>query len=379
MYSETAGGTTKAAILIDADSLTEFVALVFERAGLPADDAAIVADCFVDAEIRGITTHGVSRLPVYVDALRRGFCQARPVITVHRTSHATAVVDGGDGMGTLVAIRGMREAIALAKMSGIGMVAVHNTNNFGHAGYYAALAAADGCIGIALSNSCPAIAPYGGCQPMLGTNPIAVAAPGGDRPDFRLDISSSVVSRGWLRLAARHNEPIPAGLAVTRDGAPARTAQEALSGVLLPFAGHKGSGIAMAIDLLAGVLAGAGFGARVRSMYAPGETRGDVGHALIAIRLSAFLSHSDYERRYGAWHDALKASAPAQGHDVVRIPGERSAAHARKQRREGVRIDGETWQLLMRLAAEFDLSLTRSEPLDVVASAQPAGSRVVAS
>jgi LDH2 family malate/lactate/ureidoglycolate dehydrogenase len=369
MHSESGHGATKAAISIDADSLTEFVASVFGRAGLSADDAAIVADCFVDAEIRGITTHGVARLPVYIDALRRGFCQARPVIRVHRTSQATAVVDGGDGMGTLVAVRGMREAIALAKVSGIGMVAVHNTNNFGHAGYYAALAAANGCIGIALSNGCPAIAPHGGCQPMLGTNPIAVAAPGGERPDFLLDISSSVVSRGWLRLAARDNEPIPAGLAVTHDGAPARTAQEALSGVLLPFAGHKGSGIAMMIDLLAGVLAGAGFGTHVRSMYAPNETRGDVGHALIAIRISAFLAPSDYERRYGVWHDALKASSPAQGHDVVMIPGERSAAHARKQRREGVQIDGETWQSLMRLAAEFDLRLVRSEPLRVAVSA----------
>lgn len=360
MHDESARAEAKPAISINADRLKDFVAAAFARSGLAAADAAIVSDCFVDAEIRGITSHGVSRLPVYIDALRRGFNQARPAVSVHRTGKATAVVDGGNGMGTLIAVHAMREAIALANESGIGMVAVYNTNNFGHAGYYASLAAAKGCIGIALSNGCPAIAPYGGCEPMLGTNPIAVAAPGGDRPDFRLDISSSVVSRGWLRLAARRNAPIPEGLAVTEKGVPARTGQEALSGVLLPFAGHKGSGIAMMIDLIAGVLSGAGFGTRVRSMYVPGEIRGDVGHALIAIRVSAFLEPSEYERRYAVWFDALKATSPAQGHNAVMIPGERSAAHAQNQRREGVRIDGDTWQSLLKLATELDLCLSAS-------------------
>jgi L-2-hydroxycarboxylate dehydrogenase (NAD+) len=352
--------TTKADALIDSDRLREFVAAALERAGLSAADAAIASDCFVDADIRGISTHGVSRLPIYVDALRRGFNQAKPLIEVHRTSHATAVIDGGDGMGTLVAVRGMREAIALASKSGIGMVAVRNTNNFGHAGYYAALAAANGCVGIALSNACPAVAPFGGCQAILGTNPIAVAAPGGGRPDFLLDISSSVVSRGWLRLAARDDEPIPEGLAVTNNGAPVRTARDALAGVLLPFGQHKGSGIAMIVDLVAGVLAGAGFGSGVRSMYVPGEARGNVGHAFIAIRISAFIDPSEYELRYRAWYDALKATPPAQGHDAVMIPGERAAAHSRKQRREGVEIDAETWQTLQKLAADLGLSLVRS-------------------
>jgi L-2-hydroxycarboxylate dehydrogenase (NAD+) len=353
----------KATVVMDSEVLTEFVMSAFRRAGLSDEDAAIVSDCFVDAEMHGISTHGVARLPVYIDALRRGFNKPRPLITVRRTSAATAVVDGGDGMGTLISVRGMREAIALANESGIGMVVVRNSNNFGHAGYYASLAAASGCIGIALSNGCPAIAPFGGREPMLGTNPIAVAAPGGERPDFRLDISSSVVSRGWLRLAARHDEPIPEGLAVTGDGACARTAREALAGVLLPFGQHKGSGIAMMIDLLAGVLAGAGFGKGVRSMYAPGETRGNVGQALIAIRVSAFLALSEYEGRFRAWYDSLKATPPAQGHEGVRIPGERSSAHARKQRLEGVEIDVDTWQSLEKLADDLDLHLARAKPV----------------
>jgi L-2-hydroxycarboxylate dehydrogenase (NAD+) len=354
-------GEPENTVLVEADRLRDFVASAFMRVGLPADDAAIVSDCFVDAELRAIPTHGVARLPVYIDAVRRGFNRARPVIRLHRTGLATAVLDGGDGMGAVAGVRAMREAIALANECGIGMVAVHHTNNFGHAGYYASLAAANGCIGIALSNSCPAIAPFGGREALLGTNPIAVAAPGGDRPDFLLDISTSVISRGWLRLAAQRKEAIPEGLAVTNHGAPARTAEEALAGVLLPFAGHKGSGIAMMIDLLAGVLSGAGFGKQVRSMYVPGETRGDVGQVLIALRVSAFLASSEYERRYALWYDTLKASKPAQGHDAVKIPGERSAAHARRQLRHGVRIAADTWQSLLNLAAQLELRLVRLE------------------
>jgi L-2-hydroxycarboxylate dehydrogenase (NAD+) len=360
--------TAQIAMSIRYDRLREFVDSALQCAGVAAEDASIISDCLVDADLRGIPSHGVSRLPAYIDTLRRGFNRAKPTIQVDRTAPATAVVDGDDGIGSLVAVRGMREAIALARENGIGMVAVHSSSPFGHAGYYASLAAANGCIGIVLSNAPPAVAPFGGCQAMLGTNPIAVAAPGGDRPDFVLDMSTSVIARGWLRLAARNNESIPEGLALRADGAPAGTAREAMAGILLPFGQHKGSGIAMMIDLVAGVLTGAEFGEGVRSMYVPGQTHADVGHALIAIRISAFLDPLEYERRYRVWYDALKASSPARGNDVVIVPGESSAAIARKQRREGIEIDLETWRSLQRLAADLGIILVaeeRSCPPDV--------------
>ena len=347
----------RTAVWMQPDRLREFVASALERADVSAEDAAIISAGLVDADLRGIPSHGVSRLPTYIDALQRGFSRARPLIQVHRTGHATAVLDGNDGLGSLVAVLGMREAIELADESGIGMVAVHSSSHFGHAGYYASLAAADGCIGIVLSNAFPTVAPFGGCQAMLGTNPIAVAAPGGDRPDFALDMSTSITSRGWLRLAAEDNAPIPEDWAVTKDGAPARTPREAMAGILLPFGGYKGSGISMMVDLIAGILTGAGFGQGVHSMYVPGELRADVGHALIAIRISAFLERSEYERRYSTWYDALKASQPAQGHDAILIPGERSAAIARKQQREGIYLDAKTWQSLDQLAEKLGVAL----------------------
>ncbi len=353
----------QAMVIIESDRLKEFVSSALERVGVPAEDAAIVSDCLVDADVRGIPSHGVSRLPAYIDTFRRGFNRPKPIIEVHRTGQATAVVDGDDGIGSLVAVRGMREAITLASECGIGMVAVRRSCPFGHAGYFASLATASGCIGIVLSNAPAAVAPFGGCQPMLGTNPIAVAAPGGERPDFLLDMSTSVIARGWLRLAARNNEPIPEGLAVTADGAPARTARDAMEGILLPFGQHKGSGIAMMIDLVAGVLTGAAFGESVQSMYVPGETHADVGHALIAIRVSAFLDPSEYQRRYTDWYDRLKASTPARGHDAVMIPGESSAAIALKHRREGLRIDSETWQSLQQLAVNLEIPFVTEKRL----------------
>jgi L-2-hydroxycarboxylate dehydrogenase (NAD+) len=350
-------------VTIEPDRLKEFVSSALERASVPAEDAAIISDCLVDADMRGIPSHGVSRLPTYIDTFRRGFNRNKPLIEVHRTGQATAVVDGDDGIGSLIAVRGMREAITLAFESGIGMVAVRRSSPFGHAGYFASLAAASGCVGIVLSNAPPAVAPFGGCQPILGTNPIAVAAPGGKRPDFLLDMSTSVIARGWLRLAARNNEPIPQGLALTADGAPARTAREAMDGILLPFGQHKGSGIAMMIDLVAGVLTGAGFGESVRSMYVPGETHANVGHALIAIRISAFLDPSEYERRYTDWYDRLKATSPARGNDAVMIPGESSAAIARKHQRDGISLDSETWRSLQQLAVNLGIPVVTEKRL----------------
>jgi L-2-hydroxycarboxylate dehydrogenase (NAD+) len=346
---------TEITVSVECDRLRGFVASVLERTGLPTEDATVVSDCLVDADLRGIPSHGVSRLPAYIDALRRGFNRPKPVIQVQRTGLATAVLDGGGGIGSLVAVRGMREAIALANESGVGMVTVRGSSPFGHAGYFASLAATTGCIGIVFSNAPPAVAPFGGCQAMFGTNPIAVAAPGGDRPNFVLDMSTSLIARGRLRLASQKNEPIPEGLALTADGSPARTSREALAGILLSFGEHKGSGLGMMIDLIAGVLAGAGYGRGIGSMYAVGEAHADVGHALIAIRISAFLDLSEYSRRYRAWYDALKACAPARGHDAVMIPGERSAALAQRQRCEGIELHPETLRSLKLLAVDLAL------------------------
>jgi LDH2 family malate/lactate/ureidoglycolate dehydrogenase len=350
------------AVRIQSDRLKEFVASALERTGVPAADAAIVSDCLVDADLRGIPSHGVSRLTTYIDALQRGFSRVKPQIRLHRTGQATAVVDGDNGLGSLVAVMGMRQAIDLSNESGIGMVAVRHSSHFGHAGYYASLAAANGCIGIVFSNAFPTVAPFGGREAMLGTNPIAVAAPGGDRPDFALDMSTSITSRGWLRLAAEDNAPIPEGWGVTKDGAPALTPREAISGILLPFGGYKGSGVALMVDLVAGVLTGAGFGQGVRSMYVPGERHADVGHALIAIRISAFLKPSEYQRRYRMWYDALKRTRPAQGYDAILIPGERSAAIAQRQQREGIYVDAKTWRSLKQLAESIGIDICTDSP-----------------
>jgi len=347
-----------AAVCIQSDRLREFVASALECTDVPAEDAAIVSACLVDADLRGIPSHGVSRLTTYIEALQRGFARAKPRIRVNRSSQATAIMDGDDGLGSLVAVLAMREAIELADECGIGMVGVRHSSHFGHAGYYASLATAKGCIGIVLSNAFPTVAAFGGREAILGTNPIAIAAPGGDRPEFALDMSTSVTSRGWLRLAAEDNAPIPEGWAVTKDGAPALTPREAIDGILLPFGGYKGSGVAMMVDLIAGVLTGAGFGQSVRSMYVPGERRADVGHALIAIRISAFLEPSEYERRYRTWYDALKTSQPAQGHDAILIPGERSAAIAHAQRHDGIYIHAKTWRSLEQLAEKLGLDIS---------------------
>ena len=244
----------------DGARLAAFCTAVLERVDVPREHAETVARSLLAANLRGVDTHGMTRLPIYVERLRAGLINGRVSGTVVAEGPTTAVFDGENGLGQVVGTKGMQLAIAKAESAGVGFVTVRNSNHYGTAAYYAMMALAHDMIGVSITNSPPLMAPWGGRKGFLGTNPLSIAVPAGEERPFVFDMATSVVARGAVILAAKRGDAIPPTWAMNKDGEPTTDAKAALEGAVLPLGGHKGFGLAMAIDILAGVLAGGPFG-----------------------------------------------------------------------------------------------------------------------
>src|SRR5947207_765104 len=240
-------------------AMHDFVRRLVAAHDVPEDDAEIVARCLVQADLRGVDTHGAVRLPGYLDRVRRGLIKARPNIEVRRVTPVAASVDGDDGFGFVVATRAMAEAIDMAKGFGIGIASARRSTHFGMAASYILQALDQGFVALVFSNASPAMPPWGGREALLGTNPFAAGVPGGDGGAYLLDMSPAVAARGKIRRAQRRGETIPISYALDPDGHPATDPAKALKGVVLPIGGAKGSGLAMLMDIFGGVLSGAAF------------------------------------------------------------------------------------------------------------------------
>lgn len=333
--------------LFAAEALERYAAALLGGAGLPTEDAGLVARIVVQADLDGVETHGMGRLANYLERLRRGVVNPAPQMRLVRERGATAVLDADNGMGQLAAVRAMEEAVRLARASGLGWVAVRRSNHFGATSYYANLAVEAGMIGLALTNSPPGMAPYGGRAAGLGTNPIGVGIPRAGGDPIVLDMATSAVARGQIIKAQRAGQPIPPGVAVDAAGAPTTDPAAALKGALLPMAGAKGYGLALAIELLCGALSGAAMGAEIPSYFDNWEQPSNVGHVLAAIDIGAFVEPDEFAARAGGLVAALQATPPAEGHAGVRFPGERRTALARERHASGVPIAATTLALLV--------------------------------
>ena len=341
---------------ISTIALHEFTVAVLTGCGVPEDDAGIVADTIVDAHLSGKGTHGVTRLPIYVRKIRGGLMDPRTPVSVVRESPAIAVLDANHGFGQVAAVRAMAQCVKKAKALGVGIVGVRHSNNFGVAGYFARQAANEGFIGIVLGNSAPAIAPTGGTEPLLGTNPLAVAFPDGEGDvPIVLDMATSEVARGRIRLAARQGESIPEGWALDAAGNPTTDPAAALGGSMVPIGGAKGYGLSLVIDVLAGLLPGAAFAGQVKPLNHP-DRRSDYGHWMMALDPTHFLDPNSYADRMATLVTAVR-SAPAT--DRVWLPGER-AKEARRNAAQSVTLGEVAWRTLCELSEEFGLTTPRS-------------------
>jgi L-2-hydroxycarboxylate dehydrogenase (NAD+) len=325
--------------------LQAWTAGLVERVGTPPDIAADVATVLVASDRRGIASHGTARLPNYIALIDAGVMDptARPVVDGGRA--ALIRFDARNGWGHHAGRVAVDAAIETARDLGLAAATLRATNHFGIAGWYALRVAAEGFIGIALSNTSPLVAPTRARVPLIGTNPIALAAPAGRFGAFCLDMATSTIPRGRIEVAARRGESIPIGWAIDADGRPATTPEAALGGALHPLGGeeatggHKGYGLALAVDLLTGVLAGATFGPNIVGLFST-EGRSDLGQTFIAIDPAAVDAPGAFEHRLEGYLEQLVAAPTVPGSPGrVLVPGEPETDAEHRADAGGVVID----------------------------------------
>lgn len=385
--------------LVPAEALSALVARLFAAAGVPPDDAATVAEALVDADLRGFPSHGSHLVPVYVERLRQGSVSSRSDAKVLVDAGGIAVVDAGHALGVLTADQAMSLATAKAREYGIGAVAVRHAFHFGAAGRYARAAARAGFVGIATANTRPMMPAPGGGHPVVGNNPVAIGVPGPragkirteersdedgsrrhrgpgasgasatqqspdpDEPEpLVLDIALSAVNIGRIRMAAGNGDRIPQGWATDAQGLPTTDPAAALAGMLLPAAGHKGFGLALMVDVLAGVLAGGGYGERVNGLYADTALPNECGHFFLALDVAAFGDIDGFATRLADLEASVTAPPYAPGVDRVLLPGQGSAERLRDAMRRGVAVDQGVLARLRDLAADLDVPLPEGLP-----------------
>ena len=338
-------------------SFTEAV-LVSVGAGPPATE--IVASSLLDADRRGVHTHGLVRLPSYCDDIRSGRIVVDAVPRIVGGSGAVALIDGQGGFGAVTAAAGMDEAIARAERHGVGLVATRGGNHFGAAAFYALRAVERGLIGLAATSTPAVMAPWGGAEASIGNNPLAIAAPTPEGlPPFVLDFAQSAVSRGRIKLAEVAGDPIPAGWALDAGGRSTTDATAALAGALLPFGGYKASGLALAVEVLTGVLAGDALGAELINASLTGAARsgsatrvGTVGSVYIAVDPGPLIGRSEFAQRLARLIGVIKDTPPADGFVEVIVPGELEAREADAASRFGIELGEVTIAALDELGAD---------------------------
>ncbi|MGC9104375.1 MAG: Ldh family oxidoreductase [Candidatus Methanodesulfokora sp.] len=340
--------------------LKSFVKEVFLRLGVPEEDAEITADNLVAADLRGIESHGVSRLKRYVDGIKNGVVKTRPNVKVLKESPSTALVDGDFGLGQPIAYKAMRIAMEKAKNNCIGAVGVRNSNHYGIAGYYAMMALPD-MIGISLTNSRPLAAHTHAVGRSIGTNPIAIAVPCKQEPHFVLDMATSTAPIGKIEVASRKGVKIPEGWAIDEEGnitvdpdyVLKRGALVPLGGLGEEMGGHKGYGLSVAVDVLSGVLTGAAWGPFVGATEGPAPA--NVGHFFIAINIDCFIPVDEFRERMELLKMTLKNWKVHPKAERIWIPGEKSWLTERTRKEIGVPLHRRTIEMLRKIGEELGI------------------------
>jgi LDH2 family malate/lactate/ureidoglycolate dehydrogenase len=338
-----------------ADDLNYFCRSVLENLDVPAEHAKQVSQCLVQADLRGVDSHGVIRLPVYAGRIRKGLVNPRPKLEFLHEHAAAALLDGDNGLGAVVGATAMQRAIELAAKTGIGLVSARHSNHFGVASFYVEKAIAQGFIGCAASNAPPHMAPFGGRERFLGTNPFAVGIPAGSEPPLVFDASTSVVARGKIIVAAQEGKPIPLGWAIDKAGNPTTDAAAGLAGSVLPFGGPKGSAISFILDIICGLLSGAAYAHHLKTLENLNVLQ-DLGHVFVALRTDLFMSAQEFGRRMDEILHMLKSSAPAAGNERVLASGEIERQNEARNRARGVPLVPSIVAQLTNLATELGLT-----------------------
>ncbi len=352
----TSQASPAAAQRIPAPHLEQFAQDVLAHEGIPPEHAAQSARHLVLCDLRGVETHGITRLSALAQRIRNGVVNANANIHVERRRAASALVNGDNGLGVPVSTFATRLAVRLAGEQGIATVGVRNSNHFGMAADYALQMAEAGCLGIVTTNSSPAMVPWGAAKKFLGTNPICFGAPTNDEP-LILDMATSVVAMGHVVLAEKRGQPIPDTWAVGPDGLPTTDPTLARQGGARPLADYKGSGLALMVEIFTSLLTGATLGVHSAGFFSDMSRPADVAHLFIAIDIGAFVEPDSFKERLHGLMAEMRALPLAPGFDRVTLPGEIEAERLRDRRANGVPLDPAVLADLRQLAKQTGVPL----------------------
>ena len=355
--------------IVAYDRLHQFTIGVFRAIGCPEPDAKTAAEALLSADLRGIDSHGVARLSGYVRLWEAGRIIAAPEITVVHQTPSTGVVDGGSGLGLVVAPFAMELAIAKAREVGTAWVSVRNSNHFGIAAYHAMKAVPEGMIGIAMTNASALVAPTFSRERMLGTNPICVAIPAGKYPPFVADFATTTAANGKLEILQRKGEDAPLGWIQDEQGKPVADAHALKQGgALLPLGGdrehgsHKGYALGAIVDIFSAVLSGANYGPWVPPFpaYVPmpeNQPGKGIGHCFGAMRIDAFRPASEFLADMDRWIGRFREALPVEGQERVLIPGDPEREYEAERRQHGIPLLSPVMEDLQNTGRKFGINL----------------------
>jgi len=343
---------------VRADDLVLFVDKAFRRSGMERGDARLLADSLVAADLRGVHSHGVLRVPEYVAKLTGGGVDPRGRPAVVRDGGACLVVDGGNSMGQIGAHFAMERAIERAATIGIAAAAIRGSNHCGALAFYAMQALPHDMIGVVTTNAMPTMAPWGGAERILGINPLAIAVPAGDEIPIVFDGALSGSAHGKIRVYEQKGLTLPEGWALDREGRPTTDPSAAIDGLLQPIGGFKGAGLAMIMGILSSMLSGASYGTELGNME-DGPTPGQDGHFVLVIRVGAFEDVGRFKARVDGAIRQLRACRLAPGFDRVYAPGEKEVLSEAAYRRDGIPLNAVTLADLRRVADDLEMTPLR--------------------
>ncbi|EGR45728.1 uncharacterized protein TRIREDRAFT_67718 [Trichoderma reesei QM6a] len=326
-------------IFVPANEARRLVQDILKGNGVSPDHAAIIARCLVAADLRGVDTHGMNRIPSYMERIRQGVLNAGAQPELKHVTPVVVQVDGRNGFGFVAAHMGMQAAIEAAKVYGIGLASVKHSNHFGMSAWVVQQALDDNMMSLVFTNSSPALPAWGGKEKLMGVSPIACGAPGkgkgGDMENFILDMAPSVAARGKIYKAKRRGEKIPLDWALDSEGRPTDDPEAALGGVMLPMGGPKGSALAIMMDVFSGVLSGSAFAGHVTNPYDPSRPA-DVGHFLVAVKPDLFIGLDEFRDRMEYLYRRVVGSEKAAGVERIYFPGEIEQLTQRERERSGI-------------------------------------------
>lgn len=334
----------------NSQKLTEFSNSCLVKIGVPQHEAKIITETMIEADARGIHSHGLMRLPIYIERMEKGLVKKASNVLVVNDPKSIAVMDGNGSAGQVVATQAMELAITKAKEYGVGIVSARNSNHFGIAAHYALMASQQDMVGIVMSNTAPLMPPTGGAEKVLGNNPLAIAAPTLREFPLLLDMALSNVALGKILYAQTKGTDIPAGWGADRNGNPTTDPSAVLNGgFILPVGGPKGFGLALMVELLTGVLSGGAFSKMIPSMYDLTQTQ-SIAHFMLAINISSFMEVERFKELSTVLSSYVKDAVKANGVEELYLPGEIELSTEEKRMQTGIPVSDNVVAELNKLA-----------------------------